>query len=91
MYPVVLKLHVSDTIQYPTSLFSTLGCPQPMQCCGMEEVGTEHHQVDNGVIHRKARNVASQRILVTAEHGVQRMSWALEEGRAGMEGGPAIL
>ena len=45
-----------------------------MQCCGMEEVGTEHHQVDNGVIHRKARNVASQRILVTTEHGVQHMA-----------------
>ena len=50
-----------------------------MQCCGMEVVGTERYQVDNGIIHRKARNAASQWIVVTTEHGVQCMSRTLEE------------
>ena len=77
-----------NILQVSSPLLAALN---PVQCCGMEVVETEHHQVDNGVIHRRARNVASQRILVTTEHGVQCMSWALEEGRAGTEGGLAIL
>ena len=44
----------------------------------MEVVGTEHHHVVNGIIHRKARNVASQQILVTTEYGGQCMSTTLE-------------
>ena len=40
----------------------------------------EHYQVDNGIIHRKARNAASQWIVVTTEHGVQCVSRTPEEG-----------
>ena len=52
----------------------------PVQCCGMEVVGTDIYQVDNRIIHRKAMNVASQWTVVTTEHGMQSMSRALEEG-----------
>ena len=83
------KLHVRDVIQYRTRLFSALSCPKPMQCCGMEVVGTERFQVDNGIIRRKARNAAS-RIVMTTEHGVQCMSRTPEEGE-GTEGGLGVL
>ena len=45
----------------------------------MEMVGTEHYQLDNGIIHRNAMNLASQWIDVTTEHEVQCMSRTLEE------------
>ena len=51
----------------------------PLQYYGMEVVGTEHYQLDNGIIHRNAMNLASQWIDVTTEHEVQCMSRTLEE------------
>ena len=74
-------MHLSDIIQDHASLFSTLGCPKPRAVLGMEV--TEHYQAGNGIVHRKAINVASQRIAVTPERGVRCMSRALEEGRGG--------
>ena len=59
---------------------TTLGCPKPSAVLWHEVVGTEHYQVDNGIIHRKAMNIASQWIVVTTKHGVQCMSRTLEEG-----------
>jgi len=38
------------------------------------------YQVDNGIIHRKTMNVASQWMVLTTEHGVQCMSRTFEEG-----------
>ena len=76
-----------NILQVSSPLLAALN---PVQCCGMEVVETEHHQVDNGVIHRRARNVASQRILVTTEHGVQCMSRTPEVGE-GTEGGLGVL
>ena len=73
-----------------------VSCPllavlNPVQCCGMGLVGTEHYQVDNGIIHGKAMNVASQWIVMTTEHGMQCMSRILEDGRPGTEGGLGVL
>ena len=60
---------ISYSILYISS--PLLAALNPVQCRGMELVGTEHYQVDNGIIHRKAMNAASQWIIVTTEHGVQ--------------------
>ena len=73
-----------------------VSCPllavlNPVQCCGMAMVGTECYQVDNGIIHGKAMNVASQWIVMTTEHGMQCMSRILEEGMPGTEGGLGVL
>ena len=73
-----------------------VSCPllavlNPVQCCGMGVVGTEHYQVDNGIIHGKAMNVASQWIVMTTKHGMQCMSRILEDGRPGTEGGLGVL
>ena len=59
----------------------------------MEVVETELHQVDNGVIHRRAMDAASQWILVTTEQAVQCMSGTLKGwgGGEGTEGGLGIL
>ena len=54
-------------------------------------MGTEHYQVDNGIIHGKAMNVASQWIVMTTKHGMQCMSRILEDGRPGTEGGLGVL
>ena len=48
---IVFKLHIRDIIQYHTSLFSTLGCPKPSAMLWHGGAGTEHYQVDNGIIH----------------------------------------
>ena len=79
-----------NILQVSSPLLAALN---PVQCCGMEVVETEHHQVDNGVIHRRAMDAASQWILVTTEQAVQCMSGTLKGwgGGEGTEGGLGIL
>ena len=45
--------------------FTTLGCPKPSAVLWHEVVGTEHYQVDNGIIHRRAENVAIYIYLIS--------------------------
>ena len=56
-------MHLSDIIQHHTSLLHSW-LPQ-IQCNAVAEVvGTEHYQVDNGIIHRKAISISSQWIVM---------------------------
>ena len=95
MYSFILFLNCTleksySAIQVSSPLLAALN---PVQCCGMEVVGTEPHHIGDGVIHRRAMDAASQWILVTTEQAVQCMSGTLEGwgGGEGTEGGLGIL